>query len=76
MVRSLTATMVEVGHHRLTPADVHAILHAHDRSLAGQVAPPHGLVLWEVGYDGVRWDAGRKDGHDDGNNDGQVDGDD
>jgi len=57
MVRSLTATMVEVGLHRLTPADVHAILHARDRSIAGQVAPPYGLVLWEVGYDGVRWDA-------------------
>ena len=42
--------------YRLTPADVHAILHARDRSIAGQVAPPHGLVLWEVGYDGVRWD--------------------
>ena len=56
MVRSLTATMVDVGLHRLTPADVHAILHARDRSIAGQVAPPHGLVLWEVGYDGVRWD--------------------
>ena len=55
MVRSLTATMVEVGLHRLTPADVHAILHARDRSIAGLVAPPHGLVLWEVGYDGVRW---------------------
>jgi tRNA pseudouridine38-40 synthase len=57
MVRSLTATMVEVGLHRLTPADVHAILHARDRSIAGHVAPPNGLVLWEVGYDGRRWDA-------------------
>jgi tRNA pseudouridine38-40 synthase len=64
MVRSLTATMVEVGLHRLTPADVHAILHARDRSLAGQVAPPHGLVLWEVGYDGDRWDADIHDGPD------------
>ena len=59
MVRSLTATMVEVGLRRLTPADVHAILHARDRSVAGHVAPPYGLVLWEVGYDGVRWDDGR-----------------
>ena len=57
MVRSITATLVDVGLHRLTPADVHAILHAEDRTVAGQVAPPHGLVLWEVGYDGVRWDA-------------------
>ncbi len=50
MVRSITATLVEVGLHRLTPADVNAILHAEDRSVAGHVAPPHGLVLWEVGY--------------------------
>ena len=57
MVRSITGTMVDVGLHRLTPADVHAILHARDRNVAGQVAPPHGLVLWEVGYDGARWDA-------------------
>jgi tRNA pseudouridine38-40 synthase len=59
MVRSITGTLVDVGLHRLTPADVHAILRAGDRSVAGQVAPPHGLVLWEVGYDGLRWDAAR-----------------
>jgi tRNA pseudouridine38-40 synthase len=57
MVRSITGTLVEVGLHRLTPADVNAILHAEDRSVAGHVAPPQGLVLWEVGYDGTRWDA-------------------
>src|SRR5262245_57229820 len=57
MVRSIAAVLVDVGQHRLTPADVNAILHAQDRSVAGQVAPPHGLVLWDVGYDGVRWDA-------------------
>ena len=73
MVRSLTATMVEVGLHRLTPADVHAILHARDRSLAGQVAPPHGLVLWEVGYDGDRWDAVHDNGPDDADDDGHDD---
>jgi tRNA pseudouridine38-40 synthase len=56
MVRSITGTLVDVGLHRLTPADVNAILHAGDRNVAGQVAPPTGLVLWEVGYDGVRWD--------------------
>jgi tRNA pseudouridine38-40 synthase len=61
MVRSVTATLVDVGLHRLTPADVHAILHAKDRSIAGKVAPAHGLVLWEVGYDGARWDDHRPD---------------
>jgi tRNA pseudouridine38-40 synthase len=57
MVRSITGTMVDVGLGKLTPADVHAIVGARDRSVAGQVAPPHGLTLWEVGYGGVRWDA-------------------
>jgi tRNA pseudouridine38-40 synthase len=56
MVRSIAGTMVDVGLHRLTPADVHGILRARDRAVAGQVAPPHGLVLWAVGYDGDRWD--------------------
>jgi tRNA pseudouridine38-40 synthase len=59
MVRSITGTLVDVGLHRLSPADVHAILHARDRAFAGQVAPPEGLILWEVGYDGDRWDAQR-----------------
>ncbi len=58
MVRSITGTMVDVGAGKLTPADVHAILKAGDRSVAGQVAPPHGLTLWDVGYDGRRWDSG------------------
>jgi len=56
MVRSITGTLVDVGLHKLTPADVNGILHARDRSVAGQIAPPHGLVLWAVGYDGIRWD--------------------
>jgi tRNA pseudouridine38-40 synthase len=50
MVRSIVGTLVEVGTGKLSPADVRAILVARDRSVAGQVAPPHGLVLWEVGY--------------------------
>lgn len=57
MVRSIVGTLVDVGLGRLTAADVTAILRARDRALAGSVAPPAGLVLWEVGYDGARWDA-------------------
>lgn len=56
MVRSITGTLVDVGLHKLTPADVNGVLHAKDRAVAGQVAPPHGLILWAVGYDGERWD--------------------
>jgi tRNA pseudouridine38-40 synthase len=33
------------------------ILAARSREAAGSVAPPSGLILWEVGYDGERWDA-------------------
>lgn len=56
MVRAITGTMVDVGLRKLTPADVNGILRAKDRAFAGQLAPPHGLTLWAVGYDGRRWD--------------------
>ncbi|MBI5089456.1 MAG: tRNA pseudouridine(38-40) synthase TruA [Actinobacteria bacterium] len=50
MVRSLVGTMVDMGLGRIHPGDMRGILLAHDRAAAGQVAPPHGLTLWEVGY--------------------------
>ena len=50
MVRSLVGTMVDVGLGRLHAGDMRAMLLRRDRAAAGQVAPPHGLVLWEVGY--------------------------
>lgn len=50
MVRSLVGTLVEVGLGRLHAGDIRSILLARDRARAGQVAPPHGLCLWEVGY--------------------------
>lgn len=56
MVRAITGTLVDVGAGKLTPADVNGILRAKDRNFAGSFAPPHGLVLWAVGYDGRRWD--------------------
>lgn len=57
MVRSLVGTMVEVGLHKRSAADLAALLRARDRSRMRTVAPPHGLVLFRVSYDGVRWDA-------------------
>jgi len=50
MVRSIVGTLVDIGLGKASPGDVRGILLARDRSAAGQVAPPHGLVLWEVGY--------------------------
>lgn len=52
MVRSIVGTLVDVGLGTISPGDVRAILLAGDRDAAGRVAPPQGLVLWEVGYPG------------------------
>ncbi|CAB4365344.1 unannotated protein [freshwater metagenome] len=50
MVRSIVGTLVEVGTGKLHAGDMRGILLQQNRHGAGQVAPPHGLVLWEVGY--------------------------
>src|SRR5262249_35104464 len=50
MVRSIVGTLVDVGLGKLSPGDIRGILVRRDREAAGHVAPPYGLVLWEVGY--------------------------
>lgn len=50
MVRSIVGLLVDVGMGRAKAGEVRGILLARDRQFAGQVAPPHGLCLWEVGY--------------------------
>ena len=50
MVRSIVGTLVEAGTGKRKPGDVLAIVHARNRAAGGQLAPPHGLCLWEVGY--------------------------
>ena len=50
MVRSFVGTCVDVGLGRLEADAIPDILAAKDRTAAGQVAPPHGLTFWEVGY--------------------------
>ena len=51
MVRSIVGTLVEAGTGKRRPGEVLGILRSGDRARAGQLAPPHGLCLWDVGYD-------------------------
>jgi tRNA pseudouridine38-40 synthase len=50
MVRSIVATLVDVGRLRTHAGDVLAIMRAGDRNVASPPAPPHGLCLWDVRY--------------------------
>ncbi|HET9078871.1 MAG TPA: tRNA pseudouridine(38-40) synthase TruA [Acidimicrobiales bacterium] len=52
MVRSVVGTLVEVGLGRRKAGEMSAAIRARSRAAAGQPAPPHGLCLWEVRYDG------------------------
>lgn len=52
MVRTIVGTLIECGTGRRMPEEVAGILAARDRRLAGHNAPPHGLYLAGVRYDG------------------------
>lgn len=51
MVRSVVGTLVEVGRGKRRAGELTGIIAARDRAAAGGIAPPHGLCLWEVGYE-------------------------
>lgn len=51
MVRSLVGFCVDVGLGRVPADSVGDVIEARDRQRVGTVAPPHGLILWEVGFD-------------------------
>jgi tRNA pseudouridine38-40 synthase len=57
MVRSIVGTLVDVGRGRRAVDSITATLAALDRAAAGPVAPPMGLVLYAVDYNGERWDS-------------------
>ena len=50
MVRSIVGTLVDVGAGKLAADDCRRSSLPAIVGAAGQVAPPHGLTLWEVGY--------------------------
>ena len=52
MVRILTGTLLEVGSGQRSAESVAETLASLDRAQAGFTAPPQGLFLWEVRYDG------------------------
>ncbi len=52
MVRNIVGTLVEVGVGKRTPHAFFEILESGDRSRAGATAPPHGLFLRTVKYEG------------------------
>ncbi len=56
MVRSVVGTLVDVGRGKKHAGDVLAIIRSGDRDRAGDLAPPQGLTLWTVRYDG--WSSG------------------
>ncbi len=50
MVRTMVASMIEVGRAKLQPGIVAALLQHKERSMAPAAAPPQGLFLMEVRY--------------------------
>lgn len=50
MVRSFVGTLVDVGVGKFSPDDIPEMLAARDRKAAGRVAPPEGLMFWDVRY--------------------------
>jgi len=55
MVRSIVGTAIEIGTGKRDVSFMRDALVSRDRAKAGQVAPPHGLTLVDVGYVGITW---------------------
>ncbi|MDO5120983.1 MAG: tRNA pseudouridine(38-40) synthase TruA [Erysipelotrichaceae bacterium] len=50
MVRMMTAQLMEVGRHRMTPEELNEMLEARSKRVDRRNAKPEGLSLMEVGY--------------------------
>ncbi len=54
MVRTLTGTFIEFERDGKDTDYFKKVLEAKDRKLAGVTAPPQGLFLWQIKFDGIR----------------------
>ena len=54
MVRILTGTLLEIGSGMRRPEEMKEIIEAKNRDMAGRTAPPEGLFLLHVDYEGER----------------------
>jgi tRNA pseudouridine38-40 synthase len=54
MVRSITGTLIQLEKKGADAYSFREILDARDRKRAGVTAPPQGLFLWQVKFDGIR----------------------
>lgn len=50
MVRNMVGILVRIGLKRISLAELEEVIHSHDRSRAGEMAPPQGLFLRKVFY--------------------------
>lgn len=50
VVRTVAGALADVGRHKRSPAWIDELITAADRRLGPKTAPPHGLMLWRVGY--------------------------
>jgi tRNA pseudouridine38-40 synthase len=54
MVRSITGSLIEFEKKGFDDSYFKQVLEAKNRKLAGFTAPPQGLFLWSVSYEGKR----------------------
>lgn len=57
MVRTIVSSIVTVAQGGREVEWLHDVLRSNDRAMAGEPAPPEGLVLWRVRYDDKRDDS-------------------
>jgi tRNA pseudouridine38-40 synthase len=50
MVRTIAGTLVDIGRGNMEVEDMAALVASGERAAAGQTAPAHGLMLWEITY--------------------------